>query len=98
MHAGDFTNVGSLQNIVDFSAWLGKQTDFKHKIVIAGNHDLSFDPGSWPTNAKRFGHKLKDGGTFTSEQARAALTNCTYLEDSGVSDARHTVHECVQLC
>lgn len=40
--AGDFTGNGSSQDIRFFSQWLKKQT-FKHKVVIAGNHDTLFE-------------------------------------------------------
>ena len=42
MHAGDFTRCGHLQEVRDFNNWLGT-LPHKHKIVIAGNHELSFD-------------------------------------------------------
>lgn len=43
LHAGDFTRSGAVSEVRDFNAWLGK-LPHKHKIVIAGNHELSFDP------------------------------------------------------
>lgn len=43
IHAGDFTRCGALNEIREFNSWLGK-LPHKHKIVIAGNHELSFDP------------------------------------------------------
>lgn len=42
IHTGDFTYSGGLKEIESFSDWLGT-LDFKHKIVISGNHELSFD-------------------------------------------------------
>lgn len=42
LHCGDFTNVGELDQVKDFNAWLG-ELPHKHKIVIAGNHDLSLE-------------------------------------------------------
>ena len=41
IHSGDFEG-GSVEEIDDFNAWLGT-LPFRHKIVIAGNHDLLFD-------------------------------------------------------
>jgi predicted phosphodiesterase len=42
IHAGDLMyNGGEIREIVDFSEWIGEQ-DFKHKIFVAGNHDLLF--------------------------------------------------------
>ena len=42
IHAGDFTNVGELSDVIDFNGWL-KSLPHQHKIVIAGNHDLCFE-------------------------------------------------------
>jgi len=63
IHAGDFTNRGSLLDIRRFSAFLGRQPH-KYKIVIAGNHDMSFE--------------------LTPDLAQKELTNCIYLQDSGI--------------
>ncbi len=41
IHAGDFTNMGEVEQVRDFNEWLGKHPH-AHKIVIAGNHDISF--------------------------------------------------------
>lgn len=49
----------------------------KHKIVIAGNHEITFQEDFYARRWQRFHHKQAD-----SSAARAALTNCTYLEDS----------------
>jgi len=42
VHCGDFTKTGFLHEIEHFNTFL-KQQDYKHKIVIAGNHDISLD-------------------------------------------------------
>jgi len=42
VHSGDFTNFGEFKAITGFSSWMAAQ-DYKHKIVIAGNHDISFE-------------------------------------------------------
>jgi len=43
VHAGDFTRCGSVAEVREFTAWLSK-LPHKHKVVIAGNHELTFDP------------------------------------------------------
>ena len=43
IHAGDFTSVGKTKEIIHFNKFLSSLTSFKHKIVIAGNHDLTLD-------------------------------------------------------
>ena len=42
VHAGDITQRGSLEELAAFNDWLGT-LDYKHKIVIAGNHDFCFE-------------------------------------------------------
>lgn len=58
----------------------------KHKIVIAGNHDITFDEEMLQTdiNLRRFGldvEKVKSEGVSSIKDL---LTNCVYLEDAGV--------------
>jgi|EP01046_Picozoa_sp_COSAG06_P018833 predicted phosphodiesterase len=47
IHCGDFTDKGSAEEVAAFDRWLGEQPH-QHKIVVAGNHDVSmfaaFDP------------------------------------------------------
>jgi Icc-related predicted phosphoesterase len=40
--AGDITSRGEIELVGGFNKWIGKQ-NFKHKIVIAGNHDFCFE-------------------------------------------------------
>jgi Icc-related predicted phosphoesterase len=42
VHAGDMTPRGSIEDMIAFNDWLGT-LDYKHKIVIAGNHDFCFE-------------------------------------------------------
>ena len=42
VHAGDCTNVGKVGEIKDFLDWFSN-TDYTHKIFIAGNHDFGFE-------------------------------------------------------
>ena len=100
IHAGDFSACGELEEVLTFNRWLGEQ-DFKHKLVIAGNHELSFDPNFnnfSPSGGSRCKHNsglLDDIPTLgntrealksavNTQNIRQYLTNCTYLEDSGV--------------
>lgn len=43
IHAGDFSKCGHKDEVTSFNKWL-ETLPHKHKIVIAGNHELSFDP------------------------------------------------------
>jgi Icc-related predicted phosphoesterase len=42
IHCGDFTSVGHSHEIVDFMKWYS-MLSHKHKIIIAGNHDMLFE-------------------------------------------------------
>jgi predicted phosphodiesterase len=42
VHAGDITPKGETHIVLDFAEWLAAQP-FRHKIVIAGNHDYCLD-------------------------------------------------------
>jgi predicted phosphohydrolase len=42
IHAGDFTMFGEVDAVRDFNTWLGT-LPHSHKVVIAGNHDLTFE-------------------------------------------------------
>lgn len=42
--AGDMSYRGREYEVVEFFSWYASQNQAKHKIAIAGNHDLCFDP------------------------------------------------------
>jgi predicted phosphohydrolase len=42
VHAGDFTNMGTIGEVTDFLAWYSGLLH-PHKVLIAGNHDLLFE-------------------------------------------------------
>lgn len=52
IHAGDITEYGSVEEVMDFIGWFAKQP-FKYKIFIAGNHDLFLESCS-AVKRKRF--------------------------------------------
>lgn len=71
LHCGDFTKYGSFREIENFNTFLSTVVhQFKHIVVIAGNHDYSMDI------------KLKGS---KPEEARQLLSNCIYLEDKSVT-------------
>ncbi|GJQ79127.1 hypothetical protein Trydic_g5380 [Trypoxylus dichotomus] len=43
LHAGNYSKGGDIEEIVNFNTWLGT-LPHKYKVVISGNHELSFDP------------------------------------------------------
>ena len=70
LHAGDFSNVGEQPDIDAFTLWI-RSMPIKYKVVIAGNHDVSFDEGEYLSKLnRRFNHRT----TVDSKAAKAALT------------------------
>ncbi len=62
VHAGDFTHRGDLEAIEEFDAWLGEQPH-AHKVVIAGNHDRTFETTPEKAREKiRHATYLQDSG------------------------------------
>lgn len=43
IHAGDVSNRGRKNEVLDFMAWFSSLTQYKYKIFIAGNHDFLFE-------------------------------------------------------
>uniref|UniRef100_A0A0A9WZK3 Metallophosphoesterase domain-containing protein 1 n=1 Tax=Lygus hesperus TaxID=30085 RepID=A0A0A9WZK3_LYGHE len=88
IHAGDFTRCGLEDEVVEFNNWIGK-LPHKHKIVIAGNHELSFDRNfthplspNFVKNIPTLGHPQSDLVDAVSKvNIRDRLTNCIYLQD-----------------
>jgi hypothetical protein len=83
LHAGDFTNTGRAKEVELFGDWL-EQQPFKHKIVIAGNHDLTFEVDRYHSHhARRFhgGGPPEDAAAIKA----AFVKRCTYLEDDEVT-------------
>ncbi|XP_071521717.1 metallophosphoesterase MPPED2 isoform X2 [Panulirus ornatus] len=61
IHAGDFTRCGSPVEVEEFNSWIGS-LPHKYKIVIAGNHELSFDPKFTSGSLLRQHHKTAHTG------------------------------------
>ena len=55
LHAGDFSGVGAPNEVASFAQWFAAQPH-ANKIVIAGNHDLTFDVAHYAELGKRFRH------------------------------------------
>ncbi|CEG45970.1 Phosphoesterases [Plasmopara halstedii] len=80
LHCGDFTNRGTHDEIRDFNDWLGT-LPHRHKVVIAGNHDVSMDAVEYDQHwDKAFRHMEYNDPSLS----RALLTNCTYLENRSI--------------
>ena len=67
IHAGDMSSTGSRAEITKFFDWFSLQP-FKHKIVIAGNHDFFFEQAP----------------EYEIESFLSNYPNVIYLNDSGI--------------
>ncbi|XP_069142469.1 metallophosphoesterase MPPED2-like [Argopecten irradians] len=88
LHAGDFTMKGQPSSVSVFNQFLG-QLSHKHKIVIAGNHEISFDDVIMSKKSldPMFGSMQTyrdEMNKFGVKCTKELLTNCIYLEDSMV--------------
>ena len=89
IHAGDFTGSSTKKQIIHFNKFLGKaKAKFKHIVVIAGNHEITFDQ-TWDNGGQGiskfpifFGAKPKKMLNFM--QSGELLTNCTYIEEESI--------------
>lgn len=79
IHAGDFTSCGTRDQVIHFNRFLGT-LNHPHKVVIAGNHDISFDLKSYDSLWSNFTQIREE-----PEETRKQLTNCIYLEDEEIT-------------
>lgn len=81
--AGDLTDTGSYKELEDFSSFLSAQKPkFERIIVVAGNHELTFDEQFYLKHGERYYHKP----ALDPRKAKDILlsnADITYLEDSG---------------
>ena len=88
LHAGDFTATGRHEQVESFGRWVARYpcTD---KVVIAGNHDITFDEHYYnATGADRF----HEGKPYDCTQARRLLSGCTYLQDELAEVQGYTIY------
>jgi len=79
IHTGDFTLRGHSQEVHSFNDFL-RDLPHKYKVVIAGNHDVTFHPEYYLKKGKRFHTTLQD-----HVAVKKSLSSCIYLEDSEVT-------------
>lgn len=100
LHCGDITKTGQIEQLSDFAAWL-KELPHKHKVVIAGNHDLTLHEdwylerenySRWhyrgPLDQEQAIKVLKEAGrpaTCSTGSSTAGPGGFTYLEDNSVT-------------
>lgn len=87
LHAGDFTNTGELEQVESFAKWL-EVYPARHKVVIAGNHDVTFhDQYYVQKGAARF----HSHSPYDCRKARPLLKESIYLEDSAAEVCGYTI-------
>lgn len=102
LHAGDFTNTGELEQVESFNEWLSNYPA-KHKIVIAGNHDITFHETYYlDRGAERFHRRAApdpnsatinfEVNTYDCSKARTLLKDHIYLEDSAVDVCGYVIY------
>jgi predicted phosphodiesterase len=52
IHCGDFTQASSIEELASFRQFL-TSLPYKHKIVVAGNHDFNLDKNYWEKESKK---------------------------------------------
>jgi Icc-related predicted phosphoesterase len=82
IHAGDFTRSGLPQEVDHFCAFLQRiKHKYKHMVVIAGNHELTFDP--LDSDCRKL--LSADQREVKPEDMKAKVASvCTFIEDSAV--------------
>ena len=78
IHAGDCTNNGTRKEIAEFDAWLAT-LDFKHKILVPGNHDTALDP-----EASERSNRLEDKKDTETQVINATILRAEMVEVMGL--------------
>ena len=91
IHSGDFSMFSHKDELESFNNYLGSlKNTFKHIVVIAGNHELSFDERKWNKSslvlsiAKTYYLGSPFASMLSPEESKKILTNCVYLQDDYV--------------
>ncbi|KAL2088367.1 hypothetical protein ACEWY4_015266 [Coilia grayii] len=84
LHTGDFTELGLPSEVKKFNDWLGS-LPYEYKVVIAGNHELTFDKDFMADLVKQDYYRFPSVSKLKPEDfdnVQSLLTNCVYLQDS----------------
>lgn len=88
LHAGDFTNTGELEQVKSFAEWL-EAYPCSHRVVIAGNHDVTFHEEYYrDRGAPRF-HR---NAPYDCGKAKGFFAKCIYLEDAAAEVCGYSVY------
>jgi Icc-related predicted phosphoesterase len=91
IHSGDITSLGRKHEVEQFIKWFSKQ-DYRYKVFIAGNHDMSFDRERLLRDKLAFFEGRTEYDTECAEGKPEWLkdmlgsldSNTFYLEDTGI--------------
>ncbi len=90
VHAGDFSMTGEQTEVENFIKWLKSLTQYRLKIIIAGNHDLTLEPefyektwSRWHPNRKQDYDKI---GRLIRDPSLATDYGIIYLEEQEFID------------
>ncbi|RHY23706.1 hypothetical protein DYB32_009085 [Aphanomyces invadans] len=90
IHGGDFTDTGDRDEVRAFNDFLGK-LPHRYKVVIAGNHETTFEKAYYSSHWKRYGHPVE----YDSDDVRSLLTNAVYLEDMLITVEGYRIYGCL---
>lgn len=92
VHGGDFSMTGQQIEIEKFIEWLKSLTQFRLKIIIAGNHDLTMEPEFYEKTWQRWHFRKKEDyeqiGRLIRDPALATDYGIIYLENQEFVDAK----------
>ncbi|XP_012694553.2 metallophosphoesterase MPPED2-like [Clupea harengus] len=84
LHTGDFTELGLPSEVEKFNDWLGS-LPYETKVVIAGNHELTFDKDLMTEMVKQNHSRFPKLRLEDCENVQSLLTDCIYLQDSEIT-------------
>lgn len=80
VHAGDFTVRGTSEEVSNFRSWVIQMLEngvVQHAVVVAGNHELTFEP--WKSKHAAVRKRQEE-----NKLSLSSVPNLHYLEDSSV--------------
>ena len=80
IHAGDWTGTGTQKQVFDFVRWFAS-LPHKHKVLIAGNHEITLDVPFYDQNWYRF-HKKFPLPAYEIKKYVLRESNIHYLENA----------------
>lgn len=90
VHSGDFSMIGTQSEVVEFITWLKSLKQYRLKIIIAGNHDVTLEPEFYERTWQRWHPRGKENYQEINRMIRdpslATDYGIIYLEDQEFID------------